>query len=64
MIKYRVGQKKTTPLKNCNNFVTDEYILFKIYTLVEEVFFHIAAKFCEEISNTKYMVGQTKKFKF
>ena len=58
---YRVVKKKTAPLKNCNNFVTGEYILFKIYTHVVEIFLHIPAKFCEEISNrTKYMVGQKK----
>ena len=44
---YRVVQK-TIPLKNCIDFVTDEYILFKICTLVEEVFFTLLLHFAKK----------------
>ena len=57
--------KKTTPLKNFNNFVPAGYFFFKINTLVEEVPRHIPAKFYEKIFNiAKVMASQRKKFKF
>ena len=58
-------QKKTIPLKNAGSFVVGEKNFLKICTPVEEIFFHIRTKFCEEISNrTKVMILQRKKFKF